>query len=107
MNKFAILFVLFLSTNSYAYTQDSGKITNMFVTPTGTLGFKVGGGKQGIPKAASEYQCTSGGGWIGNSDMDATMKSVIIAAKMAGNNVTVTIQDCNGTWFKLKDLYVN
>lgn len=88
------------------YSQDNGKISQLFVTPAGSLGFQLVGGKEGIPNAVTKFSCTSGGGWIGHATMDSVFKSVILAAKASDSEVAVTIEGCEGSWFKVKDVYV-
>jgi hypothetical protein len=107
MKKLLILAICLIPLKSFAYTQDSGKITNIFVSPTGSIAFKVNNGREGIPNAVAVYSCSSGGGWIGHNSADPVLKSAVLAAKAANMDIVITIEGCEGDWFKVKDMYIN
>ena len=89
---------------AYSYSQDTGKISRIFVNPAGAIAFKL---EHGFPKAVETNQCSTNNGWVGLGSSDPVVKSAILAAKAAGDTVTATIDGCEGTWFKLKDIYIN
>ncbi|TQV74920.1 hypothetical protein FLL45_08145 [Aliikangiella marina] len=110
MKKYFILItMLLISQNICAseFSQDTGKVANLYVTPGGTIAFKLSGGRAGIPNAVAKFSCTTNGGWIGHETMKPIFESAILAAKTAGNEITVTIDGCEGGWFKVKDIYFN
>lgn len=105
MKKWTVL-LLFLPFLSVAYTQDTGKITDIFVSQNGSLAIKINSGKQGIPNAAKKFNCTSGSGWVGLSNPHSIIVSAIMTAKTTKEEVVVTIDGCEGGWFKIKDMYI-
>ena len=105
MKKLTFL-LFFLPFFSVAFTQDTGKITDIFVSQNGSLAIKVNGGRQGIPNATKKFNCTSGGGWVGLSNPHSIIVSAIMTAKTTKEEVVVTIGGCEGGWFKIKDMYI-
>ncbi|WNJ97565.1 hypothetical protein RND59_20430 [Vibrio ruber] len=93
---------LTISANAANYSQDTGIVSNVFVTPSGAIALQL---SQGYPNAVSSGQCTKSNGWAGVSNADGAFKSVILAAKTAGQKLTVTINGCEGNWFKVQDIY--
>ncbi|ABD82502.1 hypothetical protein [Saccharophagus degradans] len=103
--KFIITIIILLSAQSaFSYTQDSGEIHKVFIAASGGIAFTLSGG---FPKAIEGNECPEGNGWAGTSSADPALKSAILAAKLAGANVTVTLEGCLGTWYKTKDIYIN
>ncbi|PAJ71624.1 hypothetical protein CJF42_25735 [Pseudoalteromonas sp. NBT06-2] len=105
MKKYILLAVLLaFSGGALAYSQDTEGVSRVFVTPQGSIALQL---KGGFPKAIETNQCQTNNGWAGLKTSDPVLKSVIIAAKSSGQKLTVTIEGCEGTWFKIKDLYMN
>lgn len=103
--KFIILFIgCVFSSLALAYSQDTGTISRVYVSPAGAIAFKL---ESGFPKAIETNQCANSNGWAGLDSSAPVLKSAILAAKAAGNTVTATIEGCEGTWFKIKDIYIN
>lgn len=102
--KIAFLFFILISTNAFAtYSQDSGQVSEVFVNASGSIALKL---KDGFPKAISSGQCTVNNGWAGLSEAAPILKSTILTAKVSQLKLVVTIEGCNGAWFKIKDLYL-
>lgn len=101
----AVLSLMMLSPLAFGYTQDTGKITRVYVNPTGSISIQLEGG---FTKANEGNQCQSNNGWAGHKNADPVLKSAILAAKAANQSVTVTIEGCEGaSWLKIKDMYIN
>lgn len=87
-----------------AYTQDTGTISQVYVSAAGTLSVRLDGG---FPNAVADGQCPGNNGWAGVlSTVDANIKSSLLMAKISGDRVVVTISGCQGAWFKIVDVYV-
>ncbi|MCE9687760.1 hypothetical protein LZP73_16390 [Shewanella sp. AS16] len=105
MYRLTFLFFFLCSFQTLAdYSQDIGEVSQVFVNPQGAIAIKL---KNGFPNAVQTKQCEGNNGWAGLSESDAVLKSVIIVAKSSGQILTVTIDGCNGGWFKIRDLYLN
>lgn len=108
MKYIILIFLIGLSSQALADTEDSGKITNIYVTSTGLIAFKINGGRQGIPNAVNSYNCSTGGGWVGyDSSADPVVKSAILTAKASNMDVVVSIDGCHNGWFKVRALQLN
>ncbi|TRY33403.1 hypothetical protein [Aliiglaciecola sp. M165] len=102
--KIILFLSLLFSFHVYAsYSQDSGIVSQVYVNPNGSIALKL---ESGFPNALSSNQCENNNGWAGLSASDPVVKSVIIAAKTSGQTLKVTIEGCEGRWFKIKDLYL-
>ncbi|KUI98088.1 hypothetical protein [Vibrio sp. MEBiC08052] len=93
---------LSISVNAANYSQDTGTVSKVYVSPSGSIALLL---HEGYPNAVRSGQCASSNGWAGVSNADGAFKSVILAAKTAGQKLTVTINGCEGGWFKIQDLY--
>ncbi len=107
--KFVALLILVIgSENSFSasYTQDTGKITSLFVNVSGTVAITL---DSAFVNAKSGSQCPTANGYGGNAAADPAFKAALLAAKAAQQTVTVTVQGCeaSGAWFKIIDVYVN
>lgn len=93
--------------NAQTYSQDTGKVSELYVSSSGSFAIKLDGG---FVQADADNQCSTVGstGWAGHAAADPLLKSAVLTAKTSGQTVTVTIQGCeaSGGWFKLMDLYV-
>jgi len=86
------------------YSQDSGIITQIFVTPEGAIALNLDTGSPN-PKAAG--QCAAGDGhWAGIATANPVFKATLLTAKSAGSQVFLTTLGCEGGWFKIMDMYV-
>jgi hypothetical protein len=104
-NLFVIIGLCLMSSKVFAgYSQDEGEVTRIYVSPQGAIALQL---KNGFPNAKSTNQCPQNNGWAGLSTADSVLKSVIITAKSTGQELTVTVEGCNGAWFKIKDIYLN
>lgn len=102
--KYLYLFALLFSSYTFAsYSQDTGIVSQVYVSPNGAIALKL---KGGFPNATSSVQCENNNGWAGLKLADPVIQSVIIAAKTSGQNLRVTISGCEGRWFKIIDLYL-
>ena len=102
---FALLSVLGPGT-AFAYTQDSGTITDVYVNSNGSWALKLSGG---FPN--SDSQCASNGGWAGvNVGTSKELLTAVLLAKASGRTVVVSIYGCAGGgttgWLNLGDIYV-
>lgn len=107
MYRLAFTFLSLLSFQALAnHSEDTGEVSRVFVNPQGAIALKL---KNGFLNAEKSNQCsaTNRNGWAGLSNADPVLKSVIIAAKSSSQTLTVTIEGCNGGWYKIKDLYLN
>lgn len=106
MKNFFSLFCMLLSSAVLAaspWTQDTGKITEIYVNASGSVAFRMD-----VPfqNAISDGQCPSSNGWAGHAAADPVLKSAILAVKAAKQTVTVTISGCEGGWFKVASIYI-
>lgn len=101
-----MLFLLLSFTGSVSagYSQDSGVVSNVFVTPSGLIALKL---DQGFPNAQTSNQCPGNNGWAGHKSADPILKSAILMAKASGGQISVIVEGCEGAWFKIKDIYLN
>ena len=104
MSKVFIAGLLLISNMAMAYSTDTGVVKRVFVNPDGLIAFQIEGG---FTDAIADGQCPSNNGWAGHNNADSLLKSAILAAKVGGLSVTVTTQGCEGSWLKIKDMYVN
>ena len=98
---FAVLFLI--STSVFGYSQDTGKVGRIYVTPAGLIAFKL---VSGFPNAIETNQCVDNNGWAGHYAADPVLKSAILSAKTAGFSIIATLEGCEGRWFKVKDIYI-
>ena len=104
-NLFVVIGLFLMSSKAFAgYSQDSGEVTRVYVTPHGAIAFQL---KNGFPNANSTNQCPGNNGWAGLSTSDSVLKTVIITAKSSGQTLTVALEGCNGDWFKIKSIFLN
>lgn len=101
---FLLLPLLSFHLQAASYSQDNGVISRVFVSAEGAVAAQL---KGGFPRANSDNQCPENNGWAGLRMADNTIKSAILAAKTANLSVTITIEGCEGPWFKIKDIYLN
>ena len=97
-----------LSSFAYAvsYSFDTGKITTLFASQSGSIAITLDGG---FPNATAASQCpTSSNGWAGNAQPSNTLKAALMMAKATNATVTITTQGCegNGGWLKIIDMYI-
>jgi len=87
-----------------AWIQDTGVITEMYVSASGSVAVKLTGG---FPNAVADGQCPSYNGWAGvASTVDPNMKASLLMAKISESPVVLTISGCQGAWMKIVDMYV-
>ncbi|WP_104401911.1 hypothetical protein [Vibrio penaeicida] len=96
--------LFFGSANATPYSQDTNTVGKIFANPNGAIALQLNGG---FPNAIRSNQCPGNNGWAGVATSDGVIKSMILTAKASGHKLTVTIQGCEGGWFKIKDLYLN
>jgi len=96
--------LLTLSASCYGHTPDSGKISRVYVNPTGAIALQL---DNGFPNANSNNECPSNNGWAGLAETDPVMKSAIIAAKTSGQSVLLNLEGCVGRWLRIKEMYLN
>ncbi|BDU40662.1 hypothetical protein VINI7043_05025 [Vibrio nigripulchritudo ATCC 27043] len=91
------------SASAASYSQDTNTVKKVFANPNGAIALQLDGG---FPNAIRANQCSRNNGWAGLSKSDDVIKSTILTAKASGMKLTVTIEGCEGSWFKIKDLYL-
>lgn len=99
-----------ISQDAYgAYSQDSGKITELYANDSGGIAIHL---ENGFPNALSSAQCPSvssnGSWWAGNLTAKSSLKAALMTAKAIGSNVVITINGCEagGAWLKILDVYI-
>lgn len=109
--KFISLFLLFLSEGCFsAYSQDSGMVAKFYSSVYGATAIQLSGG---YANAVSTNQCptANSSGWAAiGASAPASMKAALLAAKVTGASVTVTIVGCSAdssSWFNIVDVYLN
>jgi len=100
----AFVVVFGVMTNCFAYTSDTGKVSRVYTSPSGAIAFQIVGG---FKKADESGECENNNGWAGLVETDSFLKSLILAAKLSGQSVTVALEGCQGSWIKIKDIYLN
>ena len=86
------------------YSQDSGRITQLFTNTDGAIGVML---DNGFPNAIAARQCsTSDGNYAGIVTADPIFKAALLMAKSKGSTVTITTQGCEGGWLKIQDVYI-
>lgn len=103
INNITFTIFLFASTSVFGYSQDTGNVSRIYVTPGGSIAFKLQGG---FPNAVETSQCLNNNGWAGHFTADPVLKSAILTAKATGYSIIVTLEGCEGRWFKVKDIYI-
>lgn len=91
----------------FAYTHDSGVISNFYVEPGGAIAIKLAGG---FPKSKANNECPGFNGWAGIVNADPILKSAILAAKVSSAQVTVTLHSCAAgasKWLGIHNIYIN
>lgn len=102
----AMVFGLALTPNVYAaYSQDVGKIAELYVNDSGNIAVRLDGG---FPNAIAAGQCSIGYGWAGRVAANSTLKAALLAAKSTGSSVTITTLGCEtgSDWLKILDVYI-
>ena len=103
-----IVFIFTLTFHGYAfaYSQDTGTISQLYATPGGAIALKL---SNGFVHANETGQCLANNGFAGLSATNASayFKDALLAAKSFGKQVTVSISGCEGSWFKISDVYIN
>jgi hypothetical protein len=103
--KYALGLILVAVTSSVCATSDTGIITNIFVSASGSVAVKLDGG---FPNSDNAGECPSYNGWAGvSASTDPAIKSAMLAAKVSGSNVALSITGCNGGWLNVNAIYVN
>lgn len=107
MNKRLVLLVASLTFCMSAYaghSQDSGRIVEIFVNTNGAIALRL---DNAFPNAFASKQCPNGDGtWAGTVLADPIFKATLLMAKSRSSPVVVTIEGCEGGWFKIIDIYV-
>lgn len=86
------------------YSQDFGRIVELFANTNGAIALRM---DTAFPNAIASNQCPAGDGmWAGISTADPIFKATLLMAKSKGSPVVVTINGCEGGWFKIIDVYV-
>ena len=105
----ATMLITIESSIVQAYTQDVGKVTEVYVTSDGTVAFRMSGGFQ---KAGTQYHCNNNDAnfFAGALNPDPVFKSALLTAKAQNLTATVTIYGCLGNdsrnWFSVGDIYI-
>jgi hypothetical protein len=98
--------VLWASSAFAASCSDNGAITQLYTDNTNNLAVVLAGG---FPNAVSTAQCATANGWAGVSSdpSNANIKATLLAAKAAGNPVSIVINGCEagGGWFRIVAVY--
>ena len=86
------------------YSQDSGRITQLFMSTEGAVAVTL---DVGFANAIATRQCpVNDGYWAGIIAADPLFKAVLLSAKSKGSTVVITTEGCEGNWFKIIDIYV-
>lgn len=97
-----IVLAVLSSASVFAYSQDTGKIATIYTSPDGVMSFTMVGG---FPNAVSTNQCPGNNGWAGNSTASNVLKAALMTAKGSDLSITVTVSGCDGSWFRILDIY--
>lgn len=103
-SKKILIALLLLGLNAFAFadiSQDTGQIKLLDVNAGGVIAVHL---KNGFPNAVLKKLCpTADGYWAGLNNVDKSLKAALIAAKVSGANVKITISGCEagGAWFNL------
>lgn len=94
-----------ISCNTLAGTADVGVISELYVDDSGGMAIKL---NNGFPKSIASNECTTNNGWAGVTSDAPELKSALLAAKATQSTITVGLYGCtsNGSWLKIKTLYV-
>ena len=95
--------IIFASSAHAALSQDIGQIAELYVNETGQIAIKLSGG---FLNAIATNQCPANNGYAGNTTANNAFKAALLTAKAMGNNVRVSILSCDGTWFRIVDVYI-
>lgn len=104
MKYLGVALLVFFSSLSYGYSSDSGKVTRVFATAGGAFAVQI---KGGFHNAIANSECVTNNGWAGHSSADPVLKSGILAAKASNQSITVITEGCNGSWLKIRSIYIN
>ncbi len=97
----AIIFLAILSSQSMAFTQQMGKISEFYVHNDGNIALKLEGGFT----AAVQAECPSSNGYAGTTTADEMMKSVILALYLSGKDAKLGIDGCDNGWLKISNVF--
>ncbi|WP_157365496.1 hypothetical protein [Zooshikella ganghwensis] len=103
----SLLLVASTVVSAVPYSQDTGVIKRFHASNSGAVAVSL---NAGFPKASGDRQCPNAAGdWAGDTNIDPTVKSALLAAYLSGKRVTVTTQGCNsgGGWYRLIDVYLD
>lgn len=103
---FLMLAGMVLSGTALAGTsQDSGHITELYTSSTGSIAILLDGG---FPNSVAAGQCTTANGFAGNTTADNALKATLMTAKATGATVLVSTSGCDasGYWLKITEVYI-
>ena len=96
-------FLLLLFSSSSFSAEIYGSIKNVYASNNGSVGISL---NEPISQELIESECPSFNGYIGSYQMDDFLKSVILSAKIASKNLTLSVSGCEGSWLKLNAAYL-
>lgn len=91
--------------NSASYSEDTDVVTQVYANPAGSIALRL---KDGFSAANKAQQCPGNNGFAGLSgdDVAPIIKSIILAAKVSGQPLTVITEGCNGSWLKILSVHL-
>ncbi|MCP5078168.1 MAG: hypothetical protein GY951_08960 [Psychromonas sp.] len=105
MKNIIILIMIVFNNVALASSSDSGVIKQLYVSSSGNIAVKL---INGFPNSVAASECSTYNGWAGSTTADPALKSVLLAAKATGSNVSLVISGCdaNNSWLKVHAVYV-
>jgi hypothetical protein len=103
MKKLVFLLVILVSPHCFAAGHAAGTLKELFVSDSGSIALKL---NEGFDPALINSECPTYNGFAGHSSPDPALKSALLAAFAANQNVKLCISGCNGSWLKVTCVYV-
>src|SRR3954454_18860071 len=97
------LIVMPTAAMAQTYTQDTGKIVQLYTSPSEALAIRLDGG---FPNAKRSFTSCQSAIWAGFAGPKSAMTMALLSAQASGGQVTIAINGCMGAWFNILDIYV-
>jgi len=104
MNKIIlIIFLLLFSFQAHAVTTVTGKISRVYITPSGVIALQMDADVNFVNTNAAEGNCQYGS----FAGADSSMHAAILSARAANQRISLVVHGCetNG-WLKIHAIYI-
>jgi len=103
--RLILLLLMLVSNTAFSASSDTGIISELYIDDSKNMAIKF---IDGFPTAIKNNECTTGYSWAGVTADVPEIKSSLLAAKLSGSKVTITMYDCtkNGAWLNIRAVII-